>query len=196
MLTGIITRKLLSFYTFISHLDKSFMKTSTHPRINHLGSRLERQQYFKLPLQSKIAELEKYTLLIQQTLEAMLPTETVRSLRVIYIDNHSLTISTDNHTTANHLNYMSQAILTLLHQAHPSFTKLERLKFRVVMLTHRFSQAANPPNLLQGNQMVNNVTSCELSELTKQNITQLTELVTSNKRLVQVLRKIVAAPKT
>lgn len=162
--------------------------------INHLGSRLERQSHYRLPLQAKLLALDKYTRLVKQTLMNVLPSEAISGLRVIVCENQQLIITANNHTIANHLNYMSQSILDLLHHEHPELLSITQLKFRVVLMNQQFSKAATSSMALQRNSIVNTVTFCELSDLTKQNITQLANLVTTNKKLAEILHKIAQSP--
>lgn len=162
--------------------------------INHLGSRLERQSHYRLPLQDKLLALDKYTRLVRTTLANVLPTEAVDELRVIVCENQQLIITANNHTLANHLNYMSQSILDLIHHEHPELLSITQLKFRVLLMNQQFSKVATSSTALQRNSTVNSVTSCELSDLTKQNITQLAKLVTTNKKLTEILHKIAQSP--
>lgn len=156
---------------------------------NHLGSMLERQKHFKLPYQQTIAELTELTSLIKKSLEAVLPEEAIKPLLVIHISDQQLVISTPNHTVANHLNYMSQSILGLLHHDHPKLQSITQLKFRVIMLQHRFTQADLPPSLLtQHNPKA--AASRELSERTRKNIAHLAKLITDNPRLKASLEKL------
>lgn len=162
--------------------------------VNHLGSRIEQQQYFRIPLQAKIIELDRLTTLLKNTLQSVLPDEAVQSLRVIQHDQTRLVVSTDSHTLANHLNYMSQSILDLLHHEHAKLQSVTQLTFRVILLKpqHNSTDIALTKNMpqLQSNPSVKNVTLCELSDLTLQNITQLSKIVTSNEKLVQVLQEL------
>lgn len=152
---------------------------------NHLASRAERLASFKFPHQEQINHLNQLTATIRQAWQAILPSNMLDTLQVIADDGNSLTISTDNHTLANHLTYSRQPLLQELHQQQLSLHCVSQLKFRVIApLGTEVNNVA-----LQSNQPVNNVTSCELSEFTKQNITQVMSLVTDDIALQRVLQK-------
>lgn len=164
--------------------------------VNYLGSRIERQKQFRFALQAKLSELDKLTAQLKKTLLTVLPNEAIQNLRVIHCDGKQLIISTDNHTVANHLNYMKQSILDLLHHEHLMFDNIQQLKFRVSLLGQQFQPSVSISPSLQRNQTVNTVTSCEISESTRQNITHLAELVTNNERLAIALHKLAQAKKS
>lgn len=157
---------------------------------NYLGSTLEKQRHFKLPYQQAIDELQHLTALVKQSLETVLPAEAIDPLAVIHVTPQSLVISTPNHTVANHLNYMSQAILSLLHNDHIQLQSVSQLKFRVVMLQHRFTQADLPPSLLSHQNASLQKSARQLSEKTRQDITQTANLITDNPRLKATLEKL------
>lgn len=157
-------------------------------KVNHLGSLLEQQQFYCLPHQQKIQELCHLTDLVRQSLSIVLTEEVVNSLMVVRHEQQILSISTHSHTIANHLNYTRQTLLQILHQHCPSLQAVRDLKFRAVT-----NNTASSAHHLQSNQSVNSVTSCELSESTRQNIAQLAELVTDDEELSKVLRELASS---
>lgn len=159
---------------------------------NYLGSTLEKQKHFKLPYQQTLNELTQLTAMVKQSLQAVLPSEATDPLLVIHATSQSLVISTPNHTVANHLNYMSQSILSLLHHDHPRLRNVTQLKFRVVMLQHRFTQADLPPNSQPRHAPFRIANAQGLSERTRKDIAQLATLITDNPRLKAILEKLAA----
>ncbi|MFW2177561.1 MULTISPECIES: DciA family protein [unclassified Moraxella] len=152
---------------------------------NHLASYSEKMANYRLPYQQTLNTLQHLTTLVQQAWQSSLPESVLTTLMVINHDNTNLTLSTDSHTIANHLNYQRQELLQQLQQFDNTFAYLTQLRFKVVVL-----EKAKSPNL-QCNQNVNNVTSRELSDVTKQNIAHLIELVTDNEPLKSTLQKLI-----
>lgn len=157
------------------------MKKST----NHLASHSERLANYRLPYESKLRELQQLTASVRQAWQGLLPDTLLDHLQVIALDNTTLTLSTANHTAANHLTYNRQLLLNTLHQYHQRFGHISQLRFKVLALPNQSK------GLLQSNQTVSNVTSRELSESTKRNIAQLASLVTDDAELQQVLQKFI-----
>lgn len=156
--------------------------------INHLASLVERQSHFQFPHQQKLQQLFQITEHIRQAWMTALPLDVINTLIVTNYDEFSLTISTNNHTVANHLNYSAQPLLNFLHQYQSSFQSIRTLKFHVIIL----DKMAKPTQLgLQCHLNVNNVTSCELSNSTKQTISQLAEIVTDDERLSNALHQLI-----
>lgn len=153
---------------------------------NHLASQVERLAGFKFPHQQQINQLNHLTERVKQAWQAILPDTMLTTLMVIADDGLSLTISTDNHTLANHLNYSRQPLLAQLQQVEPTLSRLTGLKFRVIPPIAPLNTKQN----IQSNQNVTNVKSCELSDLTKQNIAQVIELVTDDLPLQRALQKL------
>lgn len=152
---------------------------------NHLASQTERFASFRLPHQQYLEQLQHLTTIIKQAWQPLLPLDALDSLAVINDEGQSLTISTIHPTLANHLNYNRQPLLNQLHQHEPTLARLLQLKFRVLApITPLASQQD-----LQSNQNVNHVTTCEISEFTKQNIAQTIQLVTDDIALQRVLQK-------
>lgn len=152
---------------------------------NHLGSQAERLTNLKLPHQSHLEQLRDLTYLVKQAWQSLLPNDLLDTLLVITDHGQSLTLSTSHYTFANHLTYSQQPLLAELHQFEPNLQRVVQLKFRVIEPITPLAQKDD----LQSKQNVSNVTSCELSEFTKQNIAQVIELVTDDIPLQRVLQK-------
>lgn len=152
--------------------------------LNYLASKTEKLTNYRFPHQKKLLQLEQLTQTIRSVWQDVLPEELLATLSVIFYDEVQLTISTNSHTLANHLNYNRMLLLNQLIQREPSLQTVIHLKFRVITLD-------NLSTTLQCNQTVSNVKSRELSELTKQNIAQLAELVTDDIRLRRALHKLI-----
>lgn len=160
------------------------MKSTAKKPTNYLGSHAERLTNFKLPHQSQLEQLRYLTDLIKQAWQSLLPPELLETLLVITDNGQSLTVSTSHYTFANHLTYSQQPLLAELHQFEPSLQRVVQLKFRVIEPITPLQKTD-----LQSNHNVTNVTSCELSDFTKQNIAQVIELVTDDIPLQRVLQK-------
>ena len=155
---------------------------------NHLASQSERLANYQLPYQSKLRELQRLTEQVQLAWQGLLPDTLLEQLMVIAVDGTTLTLSTKNHTAANHLTYNRQLLLNTLQQQSNQFNHITQLRFRVIVLEQL---TPSSPTELQCNQNVSNVTSRDLSESTKRNIAQLASLVTDDIELQQVLQKFI-----
>lgn len=155
---------------------------------NYLASHTEKLANLKLPFAQQFEQLEQLTITVKHAWQPLLPDTMLATLFVIGYDGQTLTLTTNNHTFANHLTYSHQPLLAQLHQTVPNLQQVTGLRFKVVQL-----ERITPPNsaFLQSNEDVKNVTSCKLSEFTKQNIAQLAEIVTDDIRLQQALQKLI-----
>lgn len=160
---------------------------------NYLAPPSERQRQFKLPEQQKIEALIDLTHKIKQTWSALLPEEILTTLMVVQCDANQLVMTTTNHTIANHLTYTYRMLLELIHNDYPYLQTITQLKFKVISPRY---EASNPlvNNVAtlpkKRNPSVNNVTSRKLSAITRQNITQLTQNVTLDPRLSEILLRL------
>ena len=155
---------------------------------NHLASQSERLANYQLPYQSKLRELQRLTEQVRLAWQGLLPDTLLEQLMVIAVDGTTLTLSTQNHTAANHLTYNRQLLLNTLQQQSNQFNHITQLRFRVIVLEQL---TPSSPTELQCNQNVSNVTSRDLSESTKRNTAQLASLVTDDIELQQVLQKFI-----
>lgn len=153
--------------------------------VNHLAPRHEQNAILKLPFQKKIEQYQALTKKIQLALQALLPKEALDSLAVAYQDDTHLTITTNNHTLANHLNYSKKPLLDTLQQFDPVFNQVNELKFQV----NHVQKALESPKT---DEQIDNLPMppIQFSQSTKQNISHLAELVIHDKALYDVLQKI------
>lgn len=158
--------------------------------VNHLAPRHEQNAILKLPFQEKFKNYQTLTQKIQQAWQTILPKEALSSLQVAYQDDTHLTITTNHHTLANHLNYSKQPLLDTLQQFDPIFNQVTELKFQVNhienALTSSMLAQKTDPKLTKSSQLI---------ESTKQNIAHLAKLVMHDKALYDVLQKILDEPK-
>lgn len=155
---------------------------------NHLASHTEKLANLKLPFAEQFEQLNQLTLTVKRAWQPLLPETMLSTLLVVSYDHQTITLTTNNHTLANHLTYSHQPLLAQLHQTVPTLQQVTRLKFNVVQL-ERITTTNSA--FLQSNENVKNVTSCKLSEFTKQNIAQLAEIVTDDDNLQKALQKLI-----
>lgn len=153
--------------------------------INYLASKHEQLSNIKLPFQQQFQQLSQLTEQVTQAWQFLLPEELLATLMVYGFDEQTMSISTHSHTIANYLNYHHQHLLQQLHQ-QSNLQSVKKLHFRVVYLEKTYATTQNA----LCNQNVKNVTSCEFSESTKQNITQLAQFVTDNEQLKEQLMRL------
>lgn len=153
--------------------------------VNHLAPKHEQNATLKLPFQEKFQHYQILSQKIQQAWYGILPQEALTSLQVAYQDDNHITITTNHHTLANHLNYNKKLLLETLKQFDPIFNQVMALKFQV----NHIQNALNSPILKTPTQK-NLAQITTFSDSTKQNIAHLAELVIHDKELYDVLQKI------
>ncbi|ELA09643.1 hypothetical protein MOMA_04535 [Moraxella macacae 0408225] len=153
-------------------------------QVNHLASHQERIANLPIPFHDKVQHFQTLTQKIRQAWQAVLPDDALATLSVGYQAKQTLFISTNNQTLANHLSYSQAVLLNILQQSDRAFKDICQLKFQVIHPTFATSDTQT-----KCNQKVNSVTSCNISENTKQNIAHLAELVINDKALYDVLQK-------
>lgn len=156
-------------------------QTAMKKPTNYLASLHEQCANFKMPFQHQFHELQRLTQLLVQVWQPLLPDSILTTLLVYGFNQQTLSISTNSHTIANHLNYHHQHLIQQLHN-EPTFQSVQKLSFRVVNLSITQSTNQLQPHV--------ETTSTVFSESTRENITQLAEFVIDNERLKQQLIRL------
>ncbi len=114
---------------------------SKHLKVNHLGSRVEKQLMAGHALSGEFGFLEERLHTLQQATEEVksimadaLPIEILQNLWVVNLSKEQITLTVTSTTAANHIHYLKQSFIKILQEQSTSFKQLNELKVIVCQL--------------------------------------------------------------